>query len=149
MNKAKSFAVKLQMLAHARGYRALPVRPLSLKRRWRPSLTSTVQPITCSDTTQICATNTLHGVAGCCDPSNLSACTIPTQCIPLASISTLCTGTCDTNPAILKCTLPSMSECYVINIAYSKTSMVITRQSTYCAQHRWELAVIVGIMEPC
>ncbi|KAF1912692.1 hypothetical protein BDU57DRAFT_374967 [Ampelomyces quisqualis] len=73
----------------------------------------------------ICATNTLNGVHGCCPPSSLSACTIPTTCIPSSSIVTLCTDTllCISNEAVLKCTASSAPECVRWIISYSKTSM--------------------------
>ncbi|KAH7068644.1 hypothetical protein FB567DRAFT_247386 [Paraphoma chrysanthemicola] len=79
--------------------------------------------ITCP-TNSICATNTLYGVQGCCNPYSLSACTIPTTCIPSAAVSTLCTdSTCSSNNQVLKCTAQASPECYRYVIQYAKTVM--------------------------
>ncbi|KAH7089122.1 hypothetical protein FB567DRAFT_523061 [Paraphoma chrysanthemicola] len=81
-------------------------------------------PITCAASTAICATNTLYGVQGCCDPQSLSACTIPTTCVPSNAISTLCTEqACITNSAVLKCSQSDIPGCYRMIFMYSRTVM--------------------------
>lgn len=81
-------------------------------------------PFTCSNSNFVCATNTLHGVHGCCDPASLSSCTIATTCISSAALSTLCTdATCSNDPYILRCFQADLPNCYKWIVSYSKTSM--------------------------
>lgn len=81
-------------------------------------------PFTCSNSAFVCATNTLLGVHGCCDPATLSACTIPTTCIASTALSTICTdSTCSNDPYVLHCSAPSSPECVKWLVAYSKTTM--------------------------
>jgi hypothetical protein len=116
-------------------------RTSSTLRKHNPSNNVTESSITCPNTS-VCATNTLNGVHGCCDPKSLDACTIPTTCIPSIGFSTLCTDAlCSTNAAILKCTEAAAPACFKWLITYSKTVMTqhgcASQAFTSSAQRSW------------
>ncbi|KAH7396515.1 hypothetical protein DE146DRAFT_40020 [Phaeosphaeria sp. MPI-PUGE-AT-0046c] len=81
-------------------------------------------PFTCSNSNLVCATNTLHGVHGCCDPASLDACAIPTTCIASTAISTICTdASCTNDPYVLRCSQSASPSCYQWLVAYAKTTL--------------------------
>lgn len=68
-----------------------------------PALTTrTGRSLTCSNQSNVCVTNTYFGVHGCCDPKNMSACILPTSCIPSSLLAASCTGDCSKDDYIAK-----------------------------------------------
>ncbi|KAF1952487.1 hypothetical protein CC80DRAFT_538174 [Byssothecium circinans] len=81
----------------------------------------------------VCATNTYYGVHGCCDPKNMSACTIPTTCIPSSLMTASCSDAkCSSDPLTLKCSGTAAPECYRWDFAYS-TAKTTTFKEWGCA----------------
>ncbi|KAH7346029.1 hypothetical protein BKA66DRAFT_478375 [Pyrenochaeta sp. MPI-SDFR-AT-0127] len=102
--------------------------------------------ITCFDTNAICATNTYLGVHGCCNPSSLSECVIPTTCIPATAMSTECTdAACSSNAAIAKCTGAGLGECYKWLFVYPTDTMTqhgcAESGFTLTAQRSWGVSL--------
>lgn len=80
--------------------------------------------LTCNNANYICATNSYYGVHGCCDPSSISDCSLPTTCIPSTEMSASCTGDCSTNDYIAKCTLSDQPYCYEWRYVYSSRTVM-------------------------
>lgn len=101
--------------------------------------------ITCFDTNAVCATNTYLGVHGCCDPSSLSSCIIPTTCIPATAMSISCTdAACSSNAAIAKCTGDGLGECYKWLFVYPRYTLTQNGCAesgfTLTAQRSWGMS---------
>ncbi|OCL07128.1 hypothetical protein AOQ84DRAFT_355122 [Glonium stellatum] len=95
--------------------------------------------LTCNDNAYVCATNTYYGVHGCCDPSSLAACSIPTTCIPSSLLAASCTdNSCSTNDYIAKCTDSAAPYCYQWRYVYS-TATVMTEFG--CAASAFTISV--------
>jgi hypothetical protein len=89
--------------------------------------------LTCHNSGDSCATNTYYGAHGCCPSGSLSACTIPTSCIPSSLMSASCTDKkCSSDGFIAKCTASEAPECYEHLYVYS-TARVTTLTEFGCA----------------
>lgn len=82
-----------------------------------------ISSVTCNNPNYVCATNTYYSVRGCCDPSSLAECSIPTTCIP-SSLLDSCTGSCPSNAYIAKCTNPSAPYCHEWLYIYGTTRVI-------------------------
>ncbi|KAH7135921.1 hypothetical protein B0J11DRAFT_174598 [Dendryphion nanum] len=85
-------------------------------------LGGTTRSLTCNKPGYICATNAVFAAHGCCDSSSISTCVLPTQCIPMSSISASCNDSCMSNNMIAKCTLSTAAECYEWRYVYGTTT---------------------------
>ncbi|OCK80369.1 hypothetical protein K432DRAFT_393088 [Lepidopterella palustris CBS 459.81] len=81
--------------------------------------------LTCNDNAYVCATNSYYGVHGCCDPSSIAECTIPTTCIPSSLMAVSCTDSvCSSNAYIAKCTDIDSPFCYQWRYVYSTRTVM-------------------------
>ncbi|KAF2193855.1 hypothetical protein K469DRAFT_735024 [Zopfia rhizophila CBS 207.26] len=95
--------------------------------------------LTCNYDNYVCATNTYYGVHGCCDPDNISSCSIPTTCIASTAMAASCTdAACSNNDYIAKCTDSDAPYCYEWRYVYG-TRTVMTEHG--CAQSAFTVSV--------
>jgi hypothetical protein len=85
---------------------------------------STESSITCSNPSDVCATNSFYGVHGCCNSASISDCIIATSCIPSTALSTACASLCTIDAAVTLCTASSALECYQLSIIYETATVI-------------------------
>ncbi|KAF2733457.1 hypothetical protein EJ04DRAFT_272775 [Polyplosphaeria fusca] len=95
--------------------------------------------LTCNNPSYICATNSYYGAHGCCDPSSIADCSLPTTCIESTALAASCTGDCSTNDFIAKCTDSSEPYCYEWRYVYSSQT-VMTEHG--CAASAFTISVL-------
>lgn len=71
----------------------------------------------------ICATNSILGVAGCCDPLSLESCYLFTSCVPSSRMASCTAASCLQNEAIAKCTEASAPYCVDWQYDYITTTL--------------------------
>ena len=89
--------------------------------------------LTCRRSGDVCATNTYYGNHGCCDPYDISSCTLATTCIPQTLMSASCSdSSCSKNNFIAKCTASANPECYEFDFVYTIGPRTTTMKEWGC-----------------
>ncbi|KAF2020765.1 hypothetical protein BU24DRAFT_416449 [Aaosphaeria arxii CBS 175.79] len=81
--------------------------------------------LTCTSN-EICATNTFLGAQGCCDPSSLAECILPTSCVPSTALNSCISSAtdCIENELVTKCTNSDKPNCYELHVSYDTTTIM-------------------------
>ncbi|KAH7030190.1 hypothetical protein B0J12DRAFT_321001 [Macrophomina phaseolina] len=98
----------------------------------------------------ICATNSVLGVAGCCNPLSLDSCVIFTSCVPSSQLASCTAPSCLLNEAVAKCTEATAPYCVDWKYDYITTTMSVygcdvsaftgTVEITYSGQDLYDIS---------